>query len=326
MAQTSDDSVQILKKCPQCNYWEKQPDAQFCSQCGHALILTRAIVIQRCPKENRTLESNARFCPFCGTPAQTMYQEIPSATPKPGTSTSGDDPYATAPAKPRTASDPKPVAEPPRRPVQDAPKPLDAGQSVITSESWVQDARMLEQQVAAEGLRITAEQRQITRSLWEHPSSLEDVEAWYRMKIAQRYPNPKISIIRMNDPICQSPVLIMKFQAPKQEMAIEVMFYAYAPSLLQREKQVQKVLDEKMQIELRPSQTISKEIAALEKLVQEGQSTPDLELRMQELIRRRDVCLNSSTYWQLKARQTMLQQKINVLFLTLTQKKAGQEH
>ena len=280
---------QISKKCPRCGHVEKQQDAKYCAYCGAKLQIVKTMPVLICPDCKRILkEKGARYCPFCGKKAIVLNQEIPEV------------PYEPVPEINPTP-EPESVRHQQNKSADLLAKVLPPGCSI------------LEKHIIDEGLRLTSQQRQIEQVLYSCAYSYKQIEDFYR-----RHPL-KPPIMKFGDPILQTPMLILKFNGNHQKLELAI----YTPGKSNNDEKTKKEIKSQMQRELQVSRRYQNEIAALEKLIIAGKVTRhQVQLRLDDLERRRQMSMNSRTYWQLKARERVCQLQQNILLLTvITQKK-----
>ena len=278
----------IQKKCPRCGHIETQQQAKYCVYCGSKLQLVKTMPVRICPGCKKIIEEKgANYCPFCGKKVIISYQEIPGTT-----------------------YDPTPTITP-----TPTPSPLPAGKKTaknLLAGILPPSCTALEKQVIDEGLRLTSRQRQIQQALYSCAYSYEQIEDFYR-----RHPL-KPPIMKFGDPILRTTMLILKFNDKDQKIELAI----YTPGKNGNQERVQQQIQDKMLQELRVSRRYQKEIDALQKLIAAGKVTQrQVQSRLDDLERRRQMSTNSRTYWQLKARERACQLRQNIFLLTIVTKR-----
>ncbi len=297
------NDVQTVKHCSKCQYWEQREDAKFCPQCGNVLQYTQAIVIVRCQHENRTLENGDKFCPFCGKPVKIIYQEVPGL-PK------NQIPIAkSSDVKSENNLNDKYVYQ--------------KNQTASKKATWITNApecKIFENKIIVEGLPHTSEQRQVTRFLFTSSASLATIENYYKGQIHKYYGSQApIQVIRMQSPLCKTPILQMKFLTPQKTMSLEIMYFTYS-DLIGTVENKKKLIEEKIQAELKPSKDLQREIQRLQEL-KENKSSPEIDMKIRELEQRSLIASNSNTYWQFYSQEQMLAKNTNILMICIITKK-----
>jgi endogenous inhibitor of DNA gyrase (YacG/DUF329 family) len=287
----------LVKKCPQCSYVEKREDATFCIHCGTKLVTSKVVAILTCPECNRPLDKGGKFCPFCGQKGQTTY--LPS-----------DDGYEPKPVEPEN-----PLGEhSPDKTSQPETKAASEVATLPLQQLLYPGSSLVEERIIEEGLAHTSQQRTILRKLYSCPGSLDEVEMFYRHNY------PKIAVIKASYYDILR-MLQLKVEVNKQQ--VEILLCTSIPTnssatWATKQKQIKMRLDE----EMKPLVAIDKEIAMLENLCKEGKVTAgEVEGRIIELKRRKNVSANSSTFWNITVMDRVMNLKQNVLLLTTVNKK-----
>lgn len=309
--------VQTIQQCLKCKHWEPRLDAKFCSQCGQPLVTKQVIAIVQCPVEKKVLEPTARFCPFCGNPVKITYQEVPALEPQLGNKPTPGHSPSLNPEDSHLESSPPSISP------NNAQIPTSQNQNSQQPTLWNTPPTGLQEiasQIIDEGLRKTSEQRQVTRILYTGDTASHDVEIFYKNLIGTYGAQARLSIIRSDDPICKAPHLLLKFTSPDQAIKLEVDYYSYNIMTPQQDQKRIQTLQQQLKEEIKPLQTIEKEMQSL-RAIQQKQPSPEIASRLLELQQRYQISANSTTYWQLKAAQEMLTRKSNILLLTIIEKR-----
>lgn len=286
----------IVKKCPQCNHVEKREAAVYCVECGSKLMTSKSVAILTCPECSRPLDKGTKFCAFCGKKGELVYVPCEDSY-EPKQPVGEEKPVGATPEK---------VAPPDSKP--DALAQLPMHQLVYPGSS------LIEEQTIEEGLAHTSQQRSIVRKLYTCPGNLEDVELFYRQNF------PKIAVIKA---FHYDVLRVLQLKAEIDKQQVELLLCTFIPTNASatwatRQKQVKMRLEE----ERKPLVAIDKEIAMLENLCKQGKVTAgEVEGRISELKRRKNVSSNSPTFWNITVMDRVMTLKQNVLLLTVVQKK-----
>lgn len=305
--------TKIVKRCPQCQYIEKREVANFCVECGAKLVVIKAIATFTCPDCNKLLDKGAKFCAFCGKPGKLSYQPV------------GDESYEPGlPQDPKVAKDkvPKPVDQPDsdeeflpadtKKP--ETKKPEKENKSIAQLKQLVYPAsNLLEEQAIEEGLPHTSQQREILRKVYTCPGTMDAVETFYR----SRY--PKLAVIKVSHYDILR-LLQLKLDLPKHQ--IEIVFYTFSDARPETWERKHKLVQARLDEEMKPLHDIDKEIAKLDEFCKQGTLTPSqIEERVSDLKRRRSVCANSPSYWNIAMLERVMSLKQNILLITTVVKK-----
>jgi hypothetical protein len=110
-------------------------------------------------------------------------------------------------------------------------------------------------------------------------------------------------------------------ESPKQQ--VEIAFYSFTPvksTSLWESKQRQ--VKSRLEQESKPIQEVNKEVATLESLCKQGKILrPQIEDRLAELNRRKNISTNSASYWNIVIMDRVMTLKQNLLMITTVTKK-----
>lgn len=285
-----------IKKCPQCQYFEKREIANFCVHCGTKLVTAPTMAVFLCTQCKQALQKGETYCMSCGNKGEIVYQPIPEESepdlPAIIPKTSGTVPVE---AKKVIVEE----KESPSMPWPDLNYP---------------NAELIEEIALDEGLPHTAEHRTVIRKLFSATANLEDVEAFYRAK------QVKAGITKGNlyDVFR---FLRMKWQQPKGN--IEIAYFAYGEDILPATLEMRhRTVKTRLAEESKAIRNIDNDIAVYEKFCKEGKlARSQIEERLTELKRRRNIATSSAAYWDLTAMDRVLTLRKKILVITMVLRK-----
>lgn len=284
----------VIKKCPKCQFLEKNRDAKYCIHCAEKLIDTRAMEVFICPKCNKALKKLDHYCPVCGekkisycaacgVKGVLVYQEIPEEKYDPSV------PVSQMPDQEKIAPIKKPIPN-------------------LEQFAYPGDI-LLEKQVMDEGFLNTSRNRKIQKFLYKSQASVEQIEEHYRKLY------PESSVIRFVDEILKTPGLILKY-SPKEKEIMEIILYTFSDYPREDWTNIHKKIQNKIQEELKPLAQLEKELANLQKMIREGKTTVSKSQEQQEDIKRRmKSTTHSKGYWQLYAKEKVCSLGHNIVLI-----------
>lgn len=281
---------QVAKMCPNCGHLERRQEAKYCILCGHRLVEVEMKRVLMCPNCETPIDKGGRFCAQCGAKGVWKYMPVPK------------EGFEPEPFEPTTAVPPAEIL------------PQEPTRSEAGSVPVYPGATLLENHNVDEGLYHTSKQRAIVRKVFACSARLEEVERFYR----SHYRDP--SIIKAYAYNCFQ-LLNFKVQLPQQE--IQIAFYSVTPlpdAEMWREKCAR--LRAKFAKKLAPAKKLEQKITDLQQRFHRGEVTySQIEERLQYLQEEYKIATNSSSYWNTRMMDQVLESGQNLLLITSIVKK-----